>query len=332
MLSALAVILQRFQSRGLVSQAHHRQITDLQQFRRREKHHIHRIIVNRIAQAALVNHQRPHPRALRLHGARQSGRPRSHPNEVICGHLSSIRRSSRSYAYPRGRRSSDPCLPRSDGSKTTELEAAPPLLFKGQLLRSSATGFLVCLSCVALDRQSVLVLVPRNLQLHSYNLRLPKIPSNSSRNFSNSATAPPSPPIPSLSTQTHRHSFSLIAHLRFHPPTLSLARAIASRHSPPVRATPQTPRDARKSHSHRAESQSAEIRPQTTFPSFPSASASGPSHQIIPFLPCTLRDGYPLNPSAYTLQLVRCSPLICPKKQTAQPQQGRAATYNLQFI
>src|SRR5215472_10838585 len=78
-------------------------------------------------------------------------------------------------------------VPSSIGpSKTTELEAAPPLLFKGQLLRSSATGFLVCLSCVALDRQSVLVLVPRKLQLHSYNLRLPKIPSNSSRNFSNS--------------------------------------------------------------------------------------------------------------------------------------------------
>src|SRR5215469_3454182 len=38
-------------------------------------------------------------------------------------------------------------VPSSIGrSKATELEAAPPLLFKGQLLRSSATGFLVCLS------------------------------------------------------------------------------------------------------------------------------------------------------------------------------------------
>src|SRR5215472_14530522 len=315
MLRALAVILQRFQSRGLVSQAHHRQIADLQQFRRREKHHIHRIIVNRIAQAALVNHQRPHPRALRLHGARQSGRPRSHANDVICGHLFSIRHSSRSYACPRGRRSSDPCLPRSDPQKPRNLRLPHPCCLRVGSCDRALRAFLFAFPALPwiANRSWCWCQGIYNFILTIYDF--PKSPPTPRETSPTPATAPPSPPIPSLSTQTHRHSFSLIAHLRFHPPTLSLARAIASRHSPPARATPQTPRDAHKSHSHRAESQSAEIRPQTTFPSFRSASASGPSHQIIPFLPCTLRDGYPLNPSAYPLQLVRCSPLICPKSK-----------------
>ncbi len=93
MLRTLPVIFQSLNPRRLVPARHHRQPADLQQLRRRKKHHVHRVVVNRIAQASLVNHQRPHPHPLRLHSASQPGRPRSNANNVISIHNLSISRS-----------------------------------------------------------------------------------------------------------------------------------------------------------------------------------------------------------------------------------------------
>ena len=63
-LGALAIILERFAARGLLRGARKRQIANFQQFRRGEKHHVDGVMVNGIAKAALVNHQRTHSRAL----------------------------------------------------------------------------------------------------------------------------------------------------------------------------------------------------------------------------------------------------------------------------
>ena len=74
-LCRLPVILQRLDAHGLFRRANQRQVADFQQFRSREEHHVDRVVVNRVAQAALVDHQRPHSRALRLDGAGQPGGP-----------------------------------------------------------------------------------------------------------------------------------------------------------------------------------------------------------------------------------------------------------------
>src|SRR5208282_1683984 len=51
-----------------------------------KKHHVDRVVVNRVAQAAFVDHQRVHPRALGLDGAGQPGRPRANANNVVSCH------------------------------------------------------------------------------------------------------------------------------------------------------------------------------------------------------------------------------------------------------
>src|SRR5208282_2527159 len=86
MFRRLPVILQRLRASRLLRRAHHRQIPNLQQFRRREKHHVHRVVVNRIAQASLIHHQSPHPCPLRLHRASQPGRPRPNTQNVVSIH------------------------------------------------------------------------------------------------------------------------------------------------------------------------------------------------------------------------------------------------------
>src|SRR5215469_1012354 len=90
MLRPLPVVLQRLASCRLLPAAHQRQTPDLQQFRCRKEHHVHGIAVYRIAQAALIDHQRLHPSPFRLHRTSQPGWPCTHTNHVVCRHICSI--------------------------------------------------------------------------------------------------------------------------------------------------------------------------------------------------------------------------------------------------
>jgi NAD-dependent DNA ligase len=68
MFHAFAVILERFLAGGILGGACERQIANFEKLRRREKHHIDGIMVQRVAQAALVNHQGTQSRAFRFNG------------------------------------------------------------------------------------------------------------------------------------------------------------------------------------------------------------------------------------------------------------------------
>ena len=92
MLGALAIIFERLAARRLLRGARERQIADFQKFRRREKHHIDGIMVERIAKAPFVDHQRAHAGALGFDGAGQPRGPRSNANQIICAHEESVPR------------------------------------------------------------------------------------------------------------------------------------------------------------------------------------------------------------------------------------------------
>ena len=89
-LDALAVILQGLGARGFLGGAGQRQVADLQQFRRREKDHVHRIVVEGIAEAALVDHQRPHAGAFGFDGAGQAGGAGADANQIVGAHEKSL--------------------------------------------------------------------------------------------------------------------------------------------------------------------------------------------------------------------------------------------------
>ncbi len=82
-LHAFAVILERFDARGLFRRAHEGQIADLEQFRRGEENHVHRVAVERIAQHAFINDQRPKTRALGLNRAGQAGGTGANADHVV---------------------------------------------------------------------------------------------------------------------------------------------------------------------------------------------------------------------------------------------------------
>ncbi len=90
MLRAFAVILERLSAGGLLRRTRKWKIPDFEQFRRREEDHIDRIVVERIAQAAFVDHQRAQARAFRLDGASQACRARSDANQIKGVHESSL--------------------------------------------------------------------------------------------------------------------------------------------------------------------------------------------------------------------------------------------------
>src|SRR6266481_4068828 len=81
-----AVILQRFNARGLIRSANERQVSNLQQLRRGEEHHAHGIVEDGIAQASFVDDQRLHSRPLGLNSSRKARRPRSNANNVVDSH------------------------------------------------------------------------------------------------------------------------------------------------------------------------------------------------------------------------------------------------------
>src|SRR5712664_1497136 len=80
------VVFQRLDTSGLFRRANQRQVTNFQQLRRCEKHHVHRVVEDRIAEACFVNDQRPHSGALRFNGRRQARRPRANADNVVGFH------------------------------------------------------------------------------------------------------------------------------------------------------------------------------------------------------------------------------------------------------
>src|SRR5579859_184957 len=86
MLRRLAVILKRLGTHRLLCRANQRQVADLEEFRRGEKHHVDGIVENRVAQTAFLDHQRFHSRAACLDGASQPGGSRANANDVVSRH------------------------------------------------------------------------------------------------------------------------------------------------------------------------------------------------------------------------------------------------------
>ena len=85
MLGRSAVILQRLRARGLAARARERQVADLHALGRGEEKHVRRVVVERIAQAAFVDHQRPQACALSLDGACKTGGPGPDADHVVDG-------------------------------------------------------------------------------------------------------------------------------------------------------------------------------------------------------------------------------------------------------
>src|SRR5438876_371271 len=77
------VVFQRFDASVLFRRANQRQITDLKEFRRREKHHVHWVTKDRIAEAGFVDDQGSHSRALGLNGRGKAGRASTDANNVV---------------------------------------------------------------------------------------------------------------------------------------------------------------------------------------------------------------------------------------------------------
>src|SRR5216683_3415480 len=82
----LPVVFQRLDASRLFRRANQRKIANFEQLRRREKHHVHGIMEDRIAKAAFVNNQRPHSGTLGFNGGRQARRPRSNADYVVRFH------------------------------------------------------------------------------------------------------------------------------------------------------------------------------------------------------------------------------------------------------
>ena len=78
-----AVLLDRIFARGLVALYGKGIAADLDQLGRREELHPRRIADQRVDQRSLVDHQRAQPLALRLDGARQTHRSRSHDHHIV---------------------------------------------------------------------------------------------------------------------------------------------------------------------------------------------------------------------------------------------------------
>ena len=85
-LRRFSVILERLVPRRLLRGANERQIPDFQQLGSGEKHHVHRVMKQRVAQATLVDHQGPHARAARFDGASEAGGTRADADQIVCCH------------------------------------------------------------------------------------------------------------------------------------------------------------------------------------------------------------------------------------------------------
>src|SRR5260370_15153321 len=86
MLRSFAVILQRCDWGSVFVWADQRQVTDFEQRRSSKKHHIHRVMIDGVAQTALVDYQRAHPRAFRFNCGRQTSWSRANADDVVVSH------------------------------------------------------------------------------------------------------------------------------------------------------------------------------------------------------------------------------------------------------
>src|SRR6266702_3265975 len=82
----LPVVLQGLDSSRLFRSANQGKIPNFQQLRRREKHHVHRIMKDRITETGFVDDQRPHSSALGFDGRRQTSRSRANADNVVSFH------------------------------------------------------------------------------------------------------------------------------------------------------------------------------------------------------------------------------------------------------
>ena len=83
MLDGAAVILQRFGARGLPRRRRHGQVADFQELGRGEENHVDGIVVERIAEAALVDDERAHAGALGFDGAGEAGGAGADADDVV---------------------------------------------------------------------------------------------------------------------------------------------------------------------------------------------------------------------------------------------------------
>ncbi len=76
------IVLQRFGAAGLFVERGHRQAADFEQLRRGEEHHVRRIVVERIHDAALFDQDRVEAALLQLDAAGQAGGPGANHDDV----------------------------------------------------------------------------------------------------------------------------------------------------------------------------------------------------------------------------------------------------------
>jgi hypothetical protein len=85
MFSHTAVIFERFEPRGLRQRGGERNIANLEQLRRGEKHHVARIAIDGIDEASLVDDESFEAGLLSLNGAGHSGGASAHDQDISPG-------------------------------------------------------------------------------------------------------------------------------------------------------------------------------------------------------------------------------------------------------
>ena len=80
-----AIIFQRFEPRGLRQSGGKRNVANLEQFRRGEKHHVARIAIDGVDEASLVDDKSFEARLLSLNGASHSSRASAHDQHISPG-------------------------------------------------------------------------------------------------------------------------------------------------------------------------------------------------------------------------------------------------------
>lgn len=83
MFDGAAIVFQRLDARGLASGDGHGQVANFHALGRGEKGHVDRIVEERVAKAALIDHQRAHARALGFDGAGEAGRAGADADDVV---------------------------------------------------------------------------------------------------------------------------------------------------------------------------------------------------------------------------------------------------------
>ena len=78
-----AIIVERLGARGLPRRDRHGQVADFHALGRGEERHVDRIVVERIAEAALVDDERAHAGALGFDGAGETGGPGADADNVV---------------------------------------------------------------------------------------------------------------------------------------------------------------------------------------------------------------------------------------------------------